>query len=158
VGPDQRERRRVDHAQAQPEERQVHADRDVDADWRRRQSVRREQRLVELQPPGEVAPLAWAAPGLRRRPDPPGGLRPPGDTRAVFILYGLVAGLIAGFLLGGRLEHLAAVRFRLGALALIALAVQLALFSPLADGLSDDVARLIYVGSTALVGVVVLAN
>jgi Family of unknown function (DUF5317) len=76
----------------------------------------------------------------------------------VFILYGVVAGLVAGFLLGGRLERLADVRFRLGPLAFVALAVQLVLFSPLADGLSDDVARAIYVVSTALVGVVLLAN
>jgi hypothetical protein len=76
----------------------------------------------------------------------------------VFILYGLVVGLIAGYALGGRLDRLAAVRFRLGALALVALGIQLALFSPLADGLPDDAARLIYVLSTALVGVVVLAN
>jgi hypothetical protein len=76
----------------------------------------------------------------------------------VFILYGLVAGLVAGFALGGRLESLATVRFRLGGLALVALGIQLALFSPLADALSDDVARLVYVVSTALVGVVVLAN
>jgi hypothetical protein len=40
----------------------------------------------------------------------------------------------------------------------VALGIQLALFSPLADGLPDDAARLIYVLSTALVGVVVLAN
>ncbi len=85
------------------------------------------------------------------------GRRPP-DTGAVFILYGVVAGLVAGFLLGGRLERLADVRFRLGPLAFLALAVQLVLFSPLADGLADDLARAIYVVSTAAVGVVVLAN
>ncbi|HEY7132454.1 MAG TPA: DUF5317 domain-containing protein [Candidatus Limnocylindrales bacterium] len=76
----------------------------------------------------------------------------------MFILYGVVAGLVGGFLLGGRLEHLAEVRFRFGPLALVALAVQLVLFSPLADGLADDVARAIYVISTAAVGLVVLAN
>jgi uncharacterized protein DUF5317 len=76
----------------------------------------------------------------------------------VFILYGLIAGLIAGFALGGRLERLATVRFRLGAVAVLALLIQLALFSPLADGLARDVARAVYVASTALVGVVVLAN
>jgi hypothetical protein len=76
----------------------------------------------------------------------------------VFILYGLLVGLIGGFALGGRLERLAAVRFRLGPLALVALAIQLALFSPVANGLSDEAARAIYVVSTALVGVVVLAN
>jgi hypothetical protein len=43
----------------------------------------------------------------------------------VFILYGLLAGLIAGFALGGRLENLAGVRFRFGPLAIVALAIQL---------------------------------
>jgi hypothetical protein len=76
----------------------------------------------------------------------------------VFILYGLLVGLIAGFVLGGRLENLAGVHFRLGALAIVALAIQLALFSPLGDGIPDDLARAAYVASTALVGVVVLAN
>ncbi len=76
----------------------------------------------------------------------------------MFILYGVVAGLVGGLLLGGRLEHLAGVHFRLAPLALVALAIQLVLFSPLADGLSEPIARTIYVGSTVLVGVVVLAN
>jgi hypothetical protein len=76
----------------------------------------------------------------------------------VFILYGVVVGLVAGFLLGGRLSGLATVRFRLGWLAILALAIQVVLFSSLADGLDPDVRRAIYVASTALVGVVVLAN
>ena len=76
----------------------------------------------------------------------------------MFILYGLIAGLIGGFALGGRLENLAGVRFRWAPLALLALAIQLALFSPLADGLPSEIRRLAYVASTALVGVVVLAN
>jgi uncharacterized protein DUF5317 len=76
----------------------------------------------------------------------------------VFILYGLLAGLIAGFALGGRLEHLAEVRFRWGPLALVALGIQLVLFSPLADGLPHEAGRAAYVASTALVGAVVLAN
>lgn len=76
----------------------------------------------------------------------------------MFILYGVAAGLVVGRLLGGRLERLGAVRFRFAPLALVALVVQLVLFSPLADALSDDVGRAIYVVSTALVGVVVLAN
>jgi hypothetical protein len=76
----------------------------------------------------------------------------------VFILYGVLAGLLAGVLLGGRPAGLAAVRFRLGALALLALAIQLVLFSPLGEPLPDDVSRAIYVASTALVGIVVLAN
>lgn len=76
----------------------------------------------------------------------------------MFILYGVVVGLVAGFLLGGRLAGLATVRFRLGGLAILALAIQVVLFSSLADDLAADVRRAIYVASTALVGVVVLAN
>jgi len=76
----------------------------------------------------------------------------------VFILYGVVIGLVAGFLLGGRPSGLATVRFRLGWLAIVALAIQVVLFSSLADDLHADVRRAIYVASTAFVGVVVLAN
>ena len=76
----------------------------------------------------------------------------------MFILYGVLVGLVAGFLLGGRPGGLATVRFRLGWLAIVALAIQVVLFSSVADGLPADVRRAIYVGSTALVGVVVLAN
>lgn len=76
----------------------------------------------------------------------------------MFILYAVLIGLVLGWLLGGRLEGLAAVRFRFGALAVVALGIQIALFSPLADGLPIDVGRALYVASTALVGLVVLAN
>jgi hypothetical protein len=76
----------------------------------------------------------------------------------MFILYALVAGLLAGLLLGGRLESIGETRFRWGWLAVVALAIQVVLFSPLAgDGLGGA-GRWIYVGSTALVAVVVLAN
>ena len=75
----------------------------------------------------------------------------------MFILYAIVAGLLMGFLLGGRLESIAETRFRWGWLAILALAIQLILFSPLAGGLGDA-ARWIYVASTALVVIVVLAN
>jgi hypothetical protein len=83
-----------------------------------------------------------------------GGLLP---SDQMFILYAIVAGLLIGFLLGGRLEPIAETRFRWGWLAILALAIQLVLFSPLAGGLGD-VARWIYVASTALVVIVVLAN
>jgi Family of unknown function (DUF5317) len=76
----------------------------------------------------------------------------------VFILYGVLVGLAAGLLLRGRLEWLAEVHFRLAPLAFLALAIQLVLFSPLANGLSPTVARAVYVLSTALVGIVILAN
>lgn len=76
----------------------------------------------------------------------------------MFILYGVLAGLIVGAVAGGRLEGLAALRFRFGWLVVAALAVQIALFSPLADAISGDVVRAAYVLSTAAVGVVVIAN
>jgi hypothetical protein len=76
----------------------------------------------------------------------------------VFILYAVVGGVLAGLVAGGRLDRLAALPFRLGWLAAVALAIQVALFSPLATTLSADVSRLIYVASTAAVVAVVLAN
>jgi hypothetical protein len=76
----------------------------------------------------------------------------------VFILYAIPVGLVAGWLLGGRLEGLADIRFRLAPLAIAALLVQVALFSPLADGLTAEAGRAIYVASTAVVLLVVVAN
>ena len=76
----------------------------------------------------------------------------------MFILYAIPLGIVLGFALGGRLERLAAVRFRFAWLAAVALVVQLVLFSPIADGVSQDVVRPIYLASTALVITVVLAN
>jgi Family of unknown function (DUF5317) len=76
----------------------------------------------------------------------------------VFILYGVVAGLLVGALTGGRIERLGDVRFRLAPLALLALAIQIVLFSPLANGFPEAAARATYVVSTALVGIVVIAN
>ena len=55
-------------------------------------------------------------------------------------------------------ERLGAIRFRFAPLAVAALLVQLALFSPLSDGLPEVVGRWIYVVSTGLVVVVVMAN
>ncbi len=84
--------------------------------------------------------------------------RPGPILSGVFILYAIPLGLIAGLLIGGRIERLGAVRFRLGALAVLALAVQVVLFSPLGAGLDDAISRAIYVASTVAVGIVVLAN
>jgi hypothetical protein len=76
----------------------------------------------------------------------------------MFILYAIPVGIVAGYLLGGRLDRLAEVRFRWAPLALLGLAVQVALFSePLAEGVSDA-APLIYVVSTVVVLVAVLRN
>ena len=76
----------------------------------------------------------------------------------MFILLAIPIGLVVGWLVGGRLDGMADVRFRLGPIAVAALAVQVVLFSPVADGLSPDIARPIYVASTAFVVAVVLAN
>jgi len=114
---------------------------------------------------GEVGRLLRREPlpaAARRRCPPP--LPPPAgvaggpDTSGVFILYAIPVGLAAGWLLGGRLDGLAAIQFRLAPLALLALLVQVLLFSPLADGLGPDVGKAIYVASTAIVLVVVVAN
>jgi Family of unknown function (DUF5317) len=75
----------------------------------------------------------------------------------MFILYAVVAGLVVGLALGGRLESIAETRFRWGWLAILAFAIQLVLFSPLAGGLGE-VSRWIYVGSTVLVVALVVAN
>ena len=77
----------------------------------------------------------------------------------MFILYAVVAGVLVGLLLGGRIEHLADTRFRFGWLALVALAIQVVLFSPIAgDRIGPEASRWIYIASTALVVVVVAAN
>jgi len=76
----------------------------------------------------------------------------------MFIVFAIPIGLVAGWLLGGRLDGLAETRLRLVPLAIAALLVQVVLFSPLGGGLPDAVMRVAYVGSTALVLVVVLAN
>ncbi len=76
----------------------------------------------------------------------------------MLILYAIPIGVLGGLLLGGRLERLADVRIRLAPLAVAVLLIQLALFSPLADGLPDELGRAIYVVSTGLVMGVVAAN
>ena len=76
----------------------------------------------------------------------------------MFILYAIPVGIVAGYLLGGRLDRLAEVRFRWGWLAILGLLVQVALFSPLLAGLDRVVATIVYVGSTAAVLVAVIAN
>ncbi|HET7031025.1 MAG TPA: DUF5317 family protein [Candidatus Limnocylindrales bacterium] len=76
----------------------------------------------------------------------------------MFVLYAIPLGLVAGRMIGGRLEGLQRVAIRWGPLALAALVVQILLFSPLAAGVPDVAARAIYVASTAAVLVAVAAN
>jgi hypothetical protein len=76
----------------------------------------------------------------------------------MFLLYAVVIGIVAGLLLGGRLAGLASLDFKWAPLALVGLAIQVALFAePISDRVGD-LGPVIYVGSTALVLVVVLRN
>ena len=76
----------------------------------------------------------------------------------MFMLYALPAGLLAGWLGGGELSRLGDARLRWAPLALIGLMIQVVLFfGPVAERVGD-LGMPIYVGSTALVLVVVLRN
>jgi hypothetical protein len=77
----------------------------------------------------------------------------------VFILVAIPLGIALGYLLGGRLEGLASVRFDWAWLAVGGLLVQVLLFSPLfTDRIGGDVGAAIYVASTAAVLVAVVRN
>lgn len=76
----------------------------------------------------------------------------------MFILYAIPVGLLAGFLLGGRLDRLGTIRFRWAPLALLGLAVQVALFSDPLAGVVGDAGPPIYVASAVAVFVAVLRN
>lgn len=76
----------------------------------------------------------------------------------MFPVYAVPLGLVVGWLIGGRLEGLAALRFRWAWLALAGLAVQIALFSGRFDAALERVAPALYVGSTVAVLVAVLRN
>lgn len=77
----------------------------------------------------------------------------------MFILYAIPLGLLAGFLLGGRLDRLAGLHFAWGWLAMAGLLVQVVLFSGAVDDLlGDGVGAWIYVASTAAVLIAVLRN
>jgi hypothetical protein len=76
----------------------------------------------------------------------------------VFILYAIPIGIGLGYLLGGRLDHLATLRLRWAPLALIGLAVQIAIFSDPIGSLLGDAVPAVYVASTAAVLVAVLRN
>jgi hypothetical protein len=76
----------------------------------------------------------------------------------MFLLYAIVLGVLAGFLLGGRLSGLATLDFRWAPVALAGLAIQILLFSgPISDRVGD-LGPVIYVASTLMVLVVVIRN
>lgn len=76
----------------------------------------------------------------------------------MFILYAIPVGIVAGYLLGGRLERLGDLRFAWGWLAIFGLLVQVALFAPPAADVVGAAGPPIYVLSTAAVLVAVLRN
>jgi hypothetical protein len=76
----------------------------------------------------------------------------------VFILYAVPIGIVAGYLLGGRLDRLAQLRFRWASLALLGLAIQVALFTEPLGGIAGDAAPAVYVASTIAVLAAVLRN
>jgi hypothetical protein len=76
----------------------------------------------------------------------------------MFILYAVVAGIVIGYLLGGRLDRLASLTIRGWPIALAGLLVQIVLFTDLGSTIAGDAAPSIYLLSTAAVLVVVLLN
>lgn len=75
----------------------------------------------------------------------------------MFILYALVVGIAIGFLLGGRLDGLATIRFRWLPVMLAGLAVQITLFGPLEKTIGS-LGTPLYVGSTIAVLAAVARN
>ena len=75
----------------------------------------------------------------------------------MFMLYAILLGLVVGVATRGSLGALGQLQFRWWPLALGGLIVQLFLFSPLAEGVGS-LGPVIYVASTAMVAVAVLAN
>lgn len=76
----------------------------------------------------------------------------------MLLLYAIPAGLFAGLVGGGKLTALAGVRIRLWPLALGGLWFQLVLFSPPVAASVGSWGPLLYVGSTVVVLVALLAN
>lgn len=76
----------------------------------------------------------------------------------MFILYGVVIGLLLGFLVGGRPGGLASLRIDHSWLMIAGLVVQIILFSPFGAARVGDLGPPIYVGSTLLVAGAILAN
>jgi hypothetical protein len=76
----------------------------------------------------------------------------------MFILYAIPVGILAGYLLGGRLDRLTTIHFRWAPLVLLGLAAQIALFSDPLAGIAGDAGPAIYVASAAAVLVAVLRN
>jgi hypothetical protein len=76
----------------------------------------------------------------------------------MFMLWAIPVGILAGLLVGGRLDNLSAFRFRWGALAVAGLLVQVALFTEAGHAAAGGLAPSIYTLSTLAVFVAVLRN
>jgi Family of unknown function (DUF5317) len=84
----------------------------------------------------------------------------------MFILYAVVAGLLAGLLVGGRVSGIARIRFHWGWLIFVGFGAQVVLFSPpvteriggLSSTVGSWVGPSIYVASTAIVLTALLRN
>ena len=76
----------------------------------------------------------------------------------MFILYAIPIGIVAGYAIGGRLEHLRQVRLRWVPVALVGLAVQIVLFAAPSGSWPEWVVPLVYEASTLAVFIAVLRN
>lgn len=76
----------------------------------------------------------------------------------MFMLWAIPIGIVIGWMLGGRLDALAAFRFRWSWLAVAGLIVQVLLFTPTGDDLAGSFGPPLYVLSTLAVFVAVLRN
>ncbi len=76
----------------------------------------------------------------------------------MFILYAIPIGILAGYLMGGRLERLGDLRLRWVPLALLGLLIQILLFSDALGVSFGDASPAIYVVSNMLVYAAVLPN
>jgi hypothetical protein len=74
------------------------------------------------------------------------------------LVAAIVGGLVAGYALGGRLANLEHLRLRAPWLVLLALAVQLVVFSPLSEGAGDTAIVATHIASYALILTFVVAN
>lgn len=76
----------------------------------------------------------------------------------MFILYAIPIGILAGYLIGGRLERLGSIRLRWVPLALIGFAIQAVLFTEPFGAWPEGLVPAAYQASTAMVLVAVLRN
>ena len=76
----------------------------------------------------------------------------------MFILYAIPAGIVAGLLLGGRMEGLGRIQFRWAWVFMLGLAVQLVLFSDYVTERIGPAGMPIYVVSTLVVAAAIVAN